>query len=109
MTSTLTEQHIFNLCTEKPIRLQKSALNLSFVKDPAGSDGGSAEQEIEDRKVFRLYQMMWSGLTKQVNSLVHSHAKAVEIPSFAIFAPVVEQWTDYRDPLDKGPITKRTY
>ena len=53
--------------------------------------------------------MVWSGLTKHINSLVHSHAKAVEIPSFAIFGPLVEQWTDYRDPLAKGPITKRTY
>jgi hypothetical protein len=41
--------------------------------------------------------------------MVHTHAKAVEIPNFAILGPYIEKWATLKDPLDKGPITKSTY
>lgn len=56
-----------------------------------------------------MYQMIWSGLTKYLNSMIHDHSKAVEIPGLIIFGPLIEQWATFRDPLSKGPISKSTY
>ncbi len=53
--------------------------------------------------------MIWSGLTKYLQSMIHGHSKAIEIPGFAIFGPYIEKWANYRDPLDKGPVTNSTY
>jgi hypothetical protein len=47
--------------------------------------------------------MIWSGLTKIMLSHVSDQGKAVEIPNFAIFGPVVDRFTTLKDPLDKGP------
>lgn len=53
--------------------------------------------------------MIWSGLQKYLQSLVHQHAKAVEIPHLGVIGPFIEKWASMKDPLDKGPITKSTY
>ena len=59
--------------------------------------------EVRQRKTLKLYQMIWSGLTKIMLSHVCEQGKAVEIPDFAIFGPVVDRFTTLKDPLDKGP------
>ena len=53
--------------------------------------------------------MIWSGLTKYIVTMAHTHAKAVEIPNFAIIGPYIEKWSTFKDPLVKGPISKSTY
>ena len=70
-TTNVSEFALFKLCTEQPRSLDKSLsqLNLTFVKDT--KQGEAAEADAEDnsiecrqRKALRLYQMIWSGLTK---------------------------------------------
>lgn len=53
--------------------------------------------------------MVWSGLTKYIHSMVHNSCKAVEIPGLGIVGPLVQDWQTYRDPLDKGTVTKSTF
>lgn len=53
--------------------------------------------------------MIWSGLTKYLLNMIHNHARSVEIPGFIIIGPFIEKWATFKDPLDKGPITKSTY
>ena len=44
---------------------------------------------------------MWSALTKYLRNVTSFKQKALEIPGFAIFGPVMEK--KGRDPMDKGP------
>lgn len=53
--------------------------------------------------------MIWSGLTKYLQSMLHGQAKAVEIPNLVILGPFIEKWANLKDPLDKGTIVKSTY
>lgn len=75
--SQINELQLFKLCLEQPLILNKdlSQLNLQFLKDPkqvypAGEAQEPAKQqdspEATQRKAHRLYQMIWSGLTKFV-------------------------------------------
>lgn len=71
---------------------------------------GHEDPKIElQQKANRMYQMVWSGFTKLLHSLVHTHAKAVQIPGFGIVGPLVEEWVTLRDPLNKGPIERKTF
>jgi hypothetical protein len=47
--------------------------------------------------------MIWSGITKSLFHIINEQLKALEIPGFGIFGPVVEPWLWARDPLEKGP------
>lgn len=53
---------------------------------------------------MRLYQMLWSGLTKYLQSMVQLRGKAVEIPGFGVIYPVFEEWSSLTNPLYKGPL-----
>lgn len=47
--------------------------------------------------------MIWSVLTKYLLCCVQEKGKAIEIPSFAIFGPIIDKFTLLKDPLEKGP------
>lgn len=111
--SQLTERQLFKLCVEQPLRLQKDFknLNLQFIQDDVAADDKAAavtEEQLRAR-VSRLYNMVWSGLTKYLNNMVHNRAKAVDIPGFCVVGPLIEEWTKLRDPLNKGISTKTTF
>ena len=111
--SQTTERQLFKLCVEQPIRLQKDFknLNLQFIQDDvaddkaAGASDHASDAQLRAR-VSRLYHMIWSGLTKYINNMVHNRAKAVDIPGFCVVGPLIEEWTALRDPLNKGPSNK---
>lgn len=47
--------------------------------------------------------MIWSVLCKYLVCCVQEKGKAIEIPSFAIFGPIIDKFSLLKDPLDKGP------
>ena len=51
--------------------------------------------------------MVWSGVTKCLVSMVQQQRKAIDIPGFGIFGPLLDQAGNLRDPLDKGVPDKR--
>jgi hypothetical protein len=53
--------------------------------------------------------MIWSGLTKTLLRVINQQLKALEIPEFGIFGPVLEEWLNLRDPLEKGPVRSSPY
>lgn len=75
------ESKIFNNCCTKPIKLDFEKLSLQFIM-----------ADTAQKKTLKLYQMLWSGLTKYLQQMVYVRGKAVEIPSFGIFYPVYEEW-----------------
>lgn len=115
--SNLSEYALFKQAVDHPIRLdsQFSQLNLQFVHDPASNtqntfkdtsaefdDGLANDPEAAKRKALRLMHNIWSGVTKCLRNIVQQQRKAIEIPNFAIFGPLLEQLGYMRDPLDKG-------
>ena len=66
--------------------------NVTAIEHTAHDKDKEDSLEVKQRKAVRLYQMVWSGLTKYINSIIHTHSKAVEIPGFAIIGPLVQQW-----------------
>lgn len=44
--STATEQTLFKLCAEQPLKVQLQQLNLQFIKDPSKSTDATPEQEV---------------------------------------------------------------
>ena len=53
--------------------------------------------------------MIGSGITKFLWTMIHDQAKAVEIPGFGVFGPLLEKWVGLKNPLDKGPISSSTF
>ena len=51
---------------------------------------------------MRLFYLVWSGVTKCLVNIVQKQQKAIEIPGFAIFGPILEKNQGTRDPMDKG-------
>lgn len=47
--------------------------------------------------------MIWSVLTKYLLRCVQQKGTAIEIPSFAIFGPIIDKFASLKDPLEKGP------
>ncbi len=90
------ESAIFNNCCTKPIKLDFQKLSLQFIM---------AQDDTAQKKTLRLYQMLWSGLTKYLLQMVQVRGKAVEIPSFGVFYPVYGEWSSLANPLCKGPLS----
>ena len=108
-----SEFTLFKECVHNPRFLDTnlSQLNLSFIRDPAAPIDAANQQpkdtsatdtlEVSQRKALRLFQMVWSGVTKCIRNMVQQQKKAIEIQNFAIFGPIYES-NQGRDPLDKG-------
>ena len=52
--------------------------------------------------------MIWSGLTKYLCEMIYQRGKAVEIPGFGVFGPLLEEWATLKNPLEKGDITNNS-
>jgi hypothetical protein len=59
--------------------------------------------EANQRRAIRLFNSVWSGVTKCLRGIVQGQQKAIEIPNFAIFGPVFDKFAKLNNPLDKGP------
>jgi len=114
--ANLSEFGIIKLCVENPVTLDKSfkSLNLRFIRDPADPDpenpstsGDVCSPEVAARKASHLFYSVWSGITKCLRNIVQGRQKAVEIPNFAIFGPVLDKFSKLKSPLDKGPLKER--
>jgi len=62
--------------------------------------------EARQRKATRLYYSVWSGVTKCLRNIVQGQQRAVDVPNFAIFGPVLDKFSRLKDPLNKGPKRK---
>lgn len=83
------EMELFKQCAEKPIKMKPTELKLDFV---------SAAED----KVLRLYQLVWSALTKIVKESV-CEGKPIELPFMGLTVGVSkDEWTLLRNPMDKG-------
>lgn len=51
---------------------------------------------------MRLFYLVWSGVTKCLQSIVQKQQRAIELPGFGIFGPIFEKHQGTRDPMDKG-------
>ena len=112
MSQVWTEVQLFNKCVEclSTLDPELSKLNLQFVNDTKEikRDETDKDQEMsvesKKRRALRLYQMLWSALTKSLVKVVKDQVKGLEIPGFGVFGPVVEEWSTLRDPMEKGPV-----
>ena len=108
--STISEFALIKECIENPLTLDKafSQLNLQFIRDPNEKESGDryaqegSTSESNQRKAMRLFYLVWSGVTKCLVNIVQKQQKAIEIPGFAIFGPILEKNQGTRDPMDKG-------
>lgn len=115
----LSEFALIKLCVENPVILDKSFknLNLRFIRDPAAPEAEqetstvasfeTCSPEVTARKVSHLFYSVWSGVTKCLRNIVQGRQKAVEIPNFAIFGPVLDKFSRLKSPLDKGPLKEK--
>ena len=100
--AVLSEFAIVKLCVEKPATLDRTLkqLNLRFIRDPQQPDIGEVNvtEKLEDseatttRKTSHLFYSVWSAVTKCLRNIVQGHQKAIEIPNFAVFGPVLDKF-----------------
>ena len=87
--SVVTELNLFKAGVEQPICIANLLdLNMDMQSDPADAHQIDPELLIK-KKAQRLFQMVWSGITKNINSITQK-GRGVEFPSLGIFMPIEE-------------------
>ena len=87
--ATLTEIALFKACVEKPQFISDySSFNMDRISGPSNVDGLS-EEEINNKKLNKLYHMAWSGICKYMRTVTQIKNKPIEFPGLGIFVPVI--------------------
>lgn len=87
--ATLTEIALFKACVEKPQFISDySSFNMDRISGPSNCEGLS-EEEINNKKLNKLYHMAWSGICKYMRTVTQIKNKPIEFPGLGIFVPVI--------------------
>jgi hypothetical protein len=98
---SLSEVLVFHQALQNPQiltqdQISRGELDLSSIPETStdqqatGVIGGSEITAVQKR-AHKMFYKVWSGLTKHLRSVLFQQRRPIEVPNFAIFAPIVAQ------------------
>jgi len=104
---SLSEVLVFHQALKRPRYLtpQQIAeeLNLNSIQDGHGGTETVGSEEISslEKRAHKMFYKVWNGTVKHIKSVLSQQRKPIEVPGFAIFAPVIKAGPTIED----SPVT----
>ena len=98
--------HLFKAGVEGPLAIHDLS-DLTFPVIDEQVDGANIEPQLLLKKqTMRLFQMVWSGVTKNLESMVQRN-RGVEYPSLGVFMPVELEESNQDHEAASAKLTRR--